>query len=510
MKLALLRRTHRDFDLVTLRTYGDLFAGGAQFKRNVAQYLPQHDVEKEAQWKRRCAAAHYVNYVAPIAQYFAAWLFTCPLTAAPRDGEAADPFYAEFAEDCDGNGTDLDDFLRARFEEALVKRRAYWRVDFPEVDVPAGATRAEFDAAGAGRAVLTPVPTENVVHWKRDARGAFEWVVEHARVEELREFVDAAPTVTETWTLWRADGEHRRWRIEHAADRPPGAEDAVPEVDPPSARVPGIPLVELALPTSLWLLNHLADAQLELFRKRNALSWAMDRTCYAMPVLFSKEKKPLATMGAGYYLRLEPEARLEWPAPPATPFETIGNYVATLKDEIHRVGHQMARGVDNNAAAIGRSGESKDNDDAATEVVLGAFGACVREPVGRTYALVAGARGEDTAWHVTGMDTYDVVDAASLADTAAASQMLKVPSPTFQREMFKKIVRAMLPHLGDEALAKVDAEIDAGVHDAALAPTPPPTQGAARDDDAEDETDDAGDDRTPGPRPAAPPPPPRR
>lgn len=472
MKYALLQRVHDDVDLKTLRTYQDLFEGGATFRKRVADYLPRHDVEPLAVYKRRCAQAHYLNYCASIANFFASALFTCP-PVLKSDPAEVDVFWTDFASDVDGAGTDLDAFLRDMVVRALVGRRSYLRVVFPEPSVTPSSL-AEQDAAGLRRARLCPVPTENVRHWKRSDDGSFQWVMEYDRREELEDFADPAPRITETWTQWFADGEARRWQLVRAATDRITADTDVPEAEAPPNPCGAIPLVELAMPAELWLLNHLADPALEHFRKRNALSWSIDRTCYAMPWFFLEDARKPPTMGAGYHGILGVKEKIEWPAPPSAPYEVIGNYARELVQELHRVAQQMALGVDNNASAIGRSGDSKAADHESTETVLKAYGKQMREPLERALDLIAAGRGEDIVWSVGGMDVFDLADASTLTEMAVASDPLRIPSATYRRELFKSLAHAQLPHVDDETRKKIDGEIDAGVNAEDMQPVPPP------------------------------------
>jgi hypothetical protein len=480
VKLRQLRRTHADFDRATLDLHADLFAGGAQFHRNVSKYLPQGDVEPFAVYKKRCSVAHYVGYVAPIVNFFASWLFTCPLTFKADDeksiDQAAQDFYSEFKEDCDGLGTDLDTFLRGRFVQATLDRSSYWRVEMPEQPATL-LDRAEWEKLGAGRATLVPVNASALTNWKRDARGAWEWVVEYSREEALSEFVDEECTIVETWTLWRADGNHQRWQARYTKGKAPTETSEIPEIDPPSTLIPGIPLVELSLPHDLWIVNLLASGQLEHFRKMAALSWSIDRTCYAMPFFFVKDKKKPPVMGRGYYGILGIDEKVEWPTPPPAPFTTVQDYGARLKDELHRITHQMQAAVDNTAAASTRSAESKQEDGRATEIVLSAFGARVVEAVERTFALVAATRDDDADWSVGGMDEYTLPDAKGLADAALATDALRIPSVTFRRELLTRVALAQLPDVTEDVRATIRKEIKAGVHAEDLYPEPPPAPG---------------------------------
>jgi hypothetical protein len=473
VKYALLNRTHPDAALAALRKHQDLFEGGEVFRARVATYLLQNEREPAAVYRLRCARAHYLNYVARIVRYFAAALFASPLSLGCEP--AADVWYSDtLKEDADGEGTDLDVVLKDAFTRALVGGRAYVRIDGPdEDDGPEPASLAEAEARGLRRMRVCAVPTESIRHWKRGRGGHFEWVMEYARTEELADFADAAATVTETWTVWYEDGSAKRWALSRPAGDRVDPQTDVPEVDPPANPCGAIPIVELALPSELHLVAHVADPALEAFRKSNALSWAVDRTCYAMPAFFLKDANKPPVMGVGYYIQLGTDERVEWPAPPSAPFEVVQSIVRSLVQEIHRVVEQMALAVDNNAAAtVGRSGDSKAADAAATQIVLPSFGERVREFAERILDLVARARGDRLTWSVQGMDHFDLADCAALVESAVASVPLNIASETYRRELAKAVVAAQLPHLDEGTRSKINGEIDAAPPPAPPKPAP--------------------------------------
>lgn len=466
MKYELLQRTHPDYDAATLRTYGDLFEGGPRFLSRVGDYLPKGDTEPPQVFRQRCARAYYANHCARIVNFFASALMASPpkIKAEPDPG----PWFEEWYEDADRAGTSFEQVTRALFVRALIARRSFVRVDFPAAGlVPEGAALADADRLGARLPRVVPVPTENITHWRRNEDGSFAWVVEHTRTEELADFAAEKANVTETWTQWMADGSSRRWRVEHDADKPVRKDTDVPEVQgAPSSPTGACPLVELCLPPELWVMSHVSGPALEHFRKENALAWAIDRTCYAMPWFYLKNPKKPPTMGTGFYGILGLDEKVDWPSPPSAPFEIVRSNLSDLVQEIHRVAEQMALGMDQRQGAVaGRAAASKAQDQNATETVLRAYGDALRDPMERVLDLVSRGRGEVTDWDVGGMDLYDLADADTLTTMAVASDTLRIPSKTYRREMFKAVTRAQLAHLDEETRAQIDKEIDAGVTD---------------------------------------------
>jgi len=485
VNLKQLSRTHADYDAALLKRHSDLFAGGEQFAKNVSDYLYQNDREPLAVYKKRCGVAGdaYVNYCAPIVNYFSSWLMTSEL-AFRTDPEQVDEFYDEFKEDCDDQGSDLTNFAKHAFVEALKSGTAFWRVEFPSPPPPGAEPQvlSDWKKSGLGRAIIVRVPTENVTNWMRDQYG-YVWLCEHAKESALVDPSDDEETVTATWTFWRRDGEHRRYQVEYPASRPPLPTNTIPEVDLENnwGQIVGIPVVQLELPRELWVMNLISGPQLENWRKRVGLSWAIDRTCYAMPVFSMKDRKKPPTMGAGYYITIGLDDKASYLSPPANTFDIVKAYAEDLKDEIHRVTNQMARGVDNNAASVGRSGTSKDIDDRQTEIVLSGFGIHVRHAIENTLDLIAQGRGADAdiGFHVTGLDNYHVTDAATfvtMLGTLSTAGVPPIQSVTHQREMQKMASRVLLPALDEPRRADIEAEIDKSVTDKSIAgdAAPPP------------------------------------
>jgi len=496
MKIAQLERRHPDYDGETLRRYELLFEGGAKWRKHAKEFLPRHDVEPVEVHKRRLESARYLNYAAPIVGAFASWLFTGTVGVRVRGAEGDElPEWASGLKENASGRTDLDVLLGQSVSAALVSQRAFWKVEAAEP--PPGLSLAEWQSQGFGRVQLCCVPTERVTHWHADDEGRFHWLVEREECVELERFDGDEQRVVE-WTLWSATEAPRKWRLVVDPRKPPTPETDVPEVSGDERAElptrPGVPFVCLSLPRELWALNLIADPIIAITQKRAALSWAIDRVCYAMPVLYSASRKPVGAMGAGYFLQLGKDDRFEYPAPPSTPFDVIENHISTLKDELYRVSQQMAAGVDNNAAAIGRSGDSKRTDAEATVVVLRKLGALVRDAVERTFDLAAELLGVSERFAAFGLDSFRLEDVGSIVEVISGVELAGVQSPTLKAELHKQLASRALPHAPTAVLSKIHAEIDAANAVAEVESVEPiqpqtsgqpendtaPTQGAAR------------------------------
>lgn len=461
--------TNPEHDRDTIADYRALYAGGKKFRARITNFLPQNELEPNATYALRCREASYRSYAGPIVDYFAAFLLSSGFVPRAKDdgGETLsdpDKSYAAFAENCDGNGTDLDAFLRDRAADALVARCAWWRVEMPSDGGDKPKDRAEWEARGLGNATVTDVDPCEVLDWSYDAAGELEWVTTYTCTRAKR---DPRAPQNKTRHEWRI---YDRTVCEtYAVELDPGAAlpDDIPLAEKYTHGFSHVPLVCLDVGEAFWVLNRIASAQIEHFRLSAGLGWAIRRTCYAMPV-FSIEAdgdgqyKP-PKMGPGYYLVIGPNDKMTWAAPPAESFDITRQEISSQKDEIFRMVHQMALGVENNAATVGRSGESKLADAEAIRVILTSLGSLMRCAIEKTFALVSDGRKDPHTWGVEGLDAFDDIDAAPLAEAAMAADPLDIPSPTYHKEIKTRVALALVASADQKTKDKIRDEIDKGV-----------------------------------------------
>jgi hypothetical protein len=103
------------------RQYRDLYAGGAQFISRADQYLVRRQKEPGDVYLERLSRSFYENYVGSIVDWYTATLFRRePGLNFEGNSEPSKKFFGVFAEDCDLKGTNLAEFFRRQFLEALV------------------------------------------------------------------------------------------------------------------------------------------------------------------------------------------------------------------------------------------------------------------------------------------------------------------------------------------------------------------------------------------------------
>src|SRR6185503_3952985 len=110
--------TNPDHDRDLIADYRALYAGGKTFRARIERFLLPNEMEPMATYQLRCREASFRSYAGPIVDYFAAFLLSSGFVPRAKDDAGkvveADPAYAAFNENCDGNGCDLDAFLRGR------------------------------------------------------------------------------------------------------------------------------------------------------------------------------------------------------------------------------------------------------------------------------------------------------------------------------------------------------------------------------------------------------------
>lgn len=498
MLLGLLDTKNPEYDADSTLDLRALYKGGKVFRGRINRFLPQRPMEPEQMWSVRKKEAHYRNYLAPIINQFCAVLFsaapTVRITEPTADGATTkkdigpeDDFYSKWRADCDGNGKNLEAFFQERLTEAMVEKCGWFIIEHPSDDPAAPATdKADFKKKGLDQVRLRKVDGTQVYDCERDETGRLLWAIVH-RLETPRATpLDSRTTIVETWEIF-TESQVQTFEIKYEKGKRPNKSFDVPPLTTVNHRFGRVPLIEIELLEDLWVGNLLESPQVAHFRMANAETWSISRTCYAMPVFnLADEKKP-PTMGAGYGLFLGLNETMAWAAPPTTPFDATNRTAATLKDEIFRIAQQMALGVDNNAAAVGRSADSKLADAGAMRVVLAAFARKVKEIIEVVYDLVSVSRGDKYEWSIEGLDDFDAADLAALmelmTELVAAGN---IRSKTFNVELQSRVAEAALPDLPQDKKDLIKQEIEDGVEaEEAMADQlreqvlnpPPPNQG---------------------------------
>ena len=418
--------------------YWDFYVGGEQLRRNASFYLVRRQKEPNDVYAERLARVFYENYLGSCIDWYAATLFRSRPAITVRTAiRPVQDFYTELLADCDCRGTSLLELARKVFIQTLVFRESFLLVDFPRV---AGevASRAQEDAVGKSRAYAVPYSPQQLINWKLDKDGDYEWVVFRT--------------------------EHRETNSGAGGTSSLASEDNIELVDEGQHGLAGlgrVPVVRMSVTDGLWLANKVALLQQEHFNKSNALSWALHMGLFAMPVIYS-DREWQQIVGEAYYIQLAPNDRFGWTEPEGHVFQIAADNLDRLKDEIYRVCYLMTQAGGREARNLGQSGVSKRRDFAVTQEVLRAYGDLVKDFLGRVLKLTAQARKDPVEIEITGMDQFEEPDFGEELENVRGLQKIGIGSPRFEKEVRKRVALKYLESASQETKNEIVREIETG------------------------------------------------
>lgn len=520
-----LRQTNPEYDPEYWCRLRAFYRGGSKLLRNDAvmkEVFPQHRDELPEVYAERKKRAYYVPYAGEIVDHIIAALTAEPLVVAIEDEKKPTPakkppaadaekkppapslmasadakplpdFYDRFTKDCSAPGGEemsVNQLVRAAMLEALKVKRAWIQFDIPRAVDASGQPKvygSKLDQEGDKSldVYCLAIDAESVIDWEMGANGELEWVMTHF-VERKRNGVRGSRNnITERWRAWTGE-DWEEWAITYPKDRPPRPEDIVPLVDGGYHTHGKVPFRLLEVPEGLWVMEKLEGLAREHFNKRSGLAWAELQSL--LPELYEflgpevgvagsmvgdnqedSERARTQRRGQGYVQERGGDDKAEFIGPDAGPFAHALESCKEVRDEMHRVTHQMKLSVDNSAAALQRSGESKAHDKAAETVVLSFLGMLCRDFLKGLMQDVAKARRDESLakrWKVSGMEKFDEIATGDTVDNAVALEGVSIPSPTFKRLHALMVARVVLGDTATEDdFRQIAIELESNVTD---------------------------------------------
>lgn len=468
--IAELDQRNPEFDIDRTLDLEALYRGDEHFEKRLTRFLPEWERERADRYALRKKLAYYRNYLGAVIDYFAALLFAGKPTATAKKLDSTDPalephpYYAEFRDDCDGNGKDLELFFKERLTEAMVQRCSWFAIAHADDGGLTPENAKDFEDRGLGNCRLRDIPVGEVYDWESDETGRLEWVLVHSLTAKRGSLSGGRDQAVERWTHYLSDRvDVYRVAYDRSKGRP--APETVVALAPDESfahRFGIVPIICLEVPMGLWAANRLRTPQLQHFRASNAQSWSLATSCYAMMLYQVEDPEAFgnANVGPAKGIVIGREEKASWLAPPAAHFGAMDEEIKSQKDEIFRLAHQMALGVENNAAAIGRSAESKASDSESTRVILEAYGEIVVEAMERVFDIVSAVRGDDYTWAVDGLGDFASADIGGLMNTLESIDKVGgIPSVTWNHRMKSRLAETTMPDLDEKTKQVISEEI---------------------------------------------------
>lgn len=498
----LLKTTHPEYDAGYWRRLRALYAGGKKLLGDLDllhEIFPKHRDEHPSIYRERIRRAFYTPYAGEIVDHIMAALCSQPIkmTTEAEAGSAEEPgeWWKEFYKDVSPQGGEKQGFRELLKECVLTAqqcRRAWVLVDIPTMISDDGQAVAFTDRkaqedAGALDAWAVEIQPECVVDWEDDESGKLIWVLIHTVDNSRGGLLETRDYVTDRWTYYTRDG-WAKYAHRHKKTEPIKDTTVISLVAHGSHTFGEVPMCRFILPEGLWTMEKLEGLAREHFNKRSGLAWGELQSLlpelyeflgperstsspFGVPTSEAQEDPDRAltqARGQGFVQIRGADDDAKFVGPDTGPFTEARASCKETRDEMHRVTHQMALSTDNSAAALGRSGDSKAQDAAATAVVLQELGKMVRHFAEAIYRLVAIARGEPFAdeWQAQGMEKFDELGVNEEIEQALVIDQLDLESPTFRRRHRFKLIKLKL---GDDAtqedLDQIERELEQNIPD---------------------------------------------
>jgi hypothetical protein len=494
-----LSQKHTEYDGDLWTNLHLLYAGGWAMQRNAQRFIERAPRERHDYFQWRIKSTAYVNFFARLVGYLTGSLFNESLVVAPAKDRKTDEapslpdssFYEAFGVDCDLTGTDFSQFMRLALTDALVYRRALVQVDLPKaptfLEGEAPRSLAQEDALGLRRAYVIQLPLESLFDYEKAPDGRFQWCVLHRiHRERATPFADRALYQHEFKVWWMANGAacYAVLRSKPVTkDDQLDPDDELQVVEPERATsFKQIPICELELPEALWVGNQAGPLCQEHFRRRSDLMGSLCRSLVEIPYVKLGPEIP-AVHGGISDAQSDPnrghdvlararegavvigsEDEIGFASPSGKGHEIARAELKDCREEIFASVNAMALQLENSAAAVGRSGDSKHEDKSATAIILTFLATQTREFAQQVMALVSSARGDSVAWAATGLNTFSSEDREQVLSDALTVQTLEIPSALFQKLARIKVANAVLPNATAREKAQIAAEIHANSH----------------------------------------------
>jgi hypothetical protein len=487
-----LKAQHPDYLEAYWRRLEAFYAGGRKLLGDtdlLREVFPPHANEDETVYLERVKRSFYIGHAGAILGSLVSALYGDPVHVAPAGEESTeDPVYQDFFADCSpphGRRLPFNRLLRNRIVSALCFQRAWTLVDLPDDAPEEYGSLQEQEKAKALSPYAVPLTPFEILDWEEDEDGELLWVMRCQRSCRRETPAEKRDTVVETYTLYTRS-DWTRYAVvyrdgEQHGDRSKPEDDTPISGDSRAHTFGRVPVARLELPDELWAMDKLESPVREHFNKTCAAAW-FEYKC-AFPALYEFNAPEIPTIdtpisaaqedtgrstnqkrGIGYVQVRGAADKAEYVSPDPGVLTSLAASTSSLKDEIYRVMFSLALAADNSAAALGRSGDSKQQDKAATSVLLIALGEYLRDHAVDIHELASAGRGDTIVWVASGADTFDPLALSELVEQAVVLEGVSIPSATFQRlwkgGLAKRLVAA---DASEDELRAVDEELEENI-----------------------------------------------
>jgi len=403
-------------------------------------YLIKHPRESDEKYNRRKALAVYPNYVKKVVKAYLGQLFK-----VPPQRENLNEVYERFSQDADRKKTYIDDIVKKAMLLSMIMGVCFAVVDKPREEA---LTRAEELEKRLFPYVVLKKPSE-VAAYKTDDLGLS--MISFCETDEQGLLRYRIFTRTEWIIAQDPEGRGVIQRGEH------GLGD-----------VPVVPLYSMEVLTDSifgtpWILD-IAELNFDLYNALSELRELLRSQTFSILAFPAKDVADAAklkdiTLSTENALPYNPEAggKPDFIAPPEGPVRLYLEYIEKTIQHIYKIAGIEFLGTE---AKSGKSGVAFSFMFQEMDAVLQSWAGALEEWEYRIAELVCRWEGETFEGNITYNRRFNLVDLAQEVKNALDAVTLQI-SPTFDRELKKRLARLVLADWGsDEVFEKIDEEID--------------------------------------------------
>lgn len=430
------------------------YTGGREYMEGGKNNLFKHTFEDEQGHKDRLERAYYYNYCAPIVNTYNSFIYG---QEVQRDyGTLAEnALFQMFLKNADKQGNGYEEVCRTASKWASVTGIQYWLIDKP---AESGNTlKDEIDKELYPYIIrLSP---RSVLDWGLDHYGNPLWIKVKEDAEDRETFTEKAKKV-ERYRIWYRD----HWELYEVELSSGGGSRAIKadEGEHPVGEVPIVPVVHVSeQPMSgLSLIEDIAYVNRAIYNWCSLLDEILYRQTFSQLVMPEDPKSPISdqALGTARGLGFPPEARHapHFISPDASQATVISEQIKDGVEEIYRLASlEGGSGVEKDASGI-----SKAYDFTLTNNTL--VSKAINMEDAETRALRIWAKWEginEPNISVAYEREYDIIRLADELANAIQAKTMKI-SPTFDKELKKRIANRMIPRLPDKVKKQIEQEID--------------------------------------------------
>lgn len=431
--------------------------------------LFKHQREHRLDYEDRLKRAHYQNYCQPLVDFVPEYIFSQGVERHPSQGLESQ--FELFKKNCDRAGTSLDSFMQARGEDVRIFGMCHVQVD--KLPVPFGEDPAEISVQraadlGINAPYLIAINPLEVLKWQIDSRGNYLYLKRVEYVSDVDSFGNITPL--ERYTEWTP--VLHRISVVNVSDRQNPKMHTWGTAQTNVLRA--VPFVTAFYKRGKSnkdigqsFLQDIAYQNRHIFNLTSLLDEFLFRQCFNMLVMPMKTQVPTKEQvegdwGTSNVLEVPSDSvhKPEYISPPVQPAEFIQEERRETIQEMYR---QAAQDLMQELTGNGRSansGQAQKQQFSRTIPVINKTADVLEFAETRIMGLWSKLQGEEWTGKISYKDDYSITNLLDLLlQLGMIFNTIKLQSPTFVREEWKRVIREFDGKLDPAAMEEILLEI---------------------------------------------------